>query len=479
MVESLALEVTIGGIDHHIGLIIVDYIYSGVVKITKDNAEDLLRASDQLLLFELKTLIEGFMLNYVEVSNCIGFLIFSKVFHLQNLTKKSYDCLLDNFSDVTTSSEEIGQLQDDLLAELLMDDGLNVPNENCVFEFVTKWYRNVPGRSRTSFLDMVTHVRLPFCTDEYFSSIVHDELVKCLRGSQLIQDATERHRVNQHIIQIRRPRRSYAQHSLVIGNDTRIWQRGSDVTDDWYEMEDIPFNCRYYSACSTPDGFIVTGGCNESSIALDCKRGCYWYIAHENHWRILPPMSKGRSDHSSVYHNHTLYVVGGDEDHSFQSLDTNSLKWSTLPSMPDPVYRAHMAVFKGRIFVLGGKSSYMNFRREVHEYSSAACSWQERKSMPEVCSYGAVVGYGEHIFVVGGQERCCMRYDPEVDSWLRLQRPLHVHRWGPALEWKAKIVVCGGCNADSIEEYDPQLDMWSVWQLTVPYISGMVFALKV
>ncbi|ELT87370.1 hypothetical protein CAPTEDRAFT_81064, partial [Capitella teleta] len=75
-------------------------------------------------------------------------------------------------------------------------------------------------------------------------------------------------------------------------------------------------------------------------------------------WNTLPPMPSARSWHSSIYHNHHLYVVGGLVNHlplnSVEVLDMRNLQWNHLPPLPREVSNAYLAIVSDNIFVLGG-----------------------------------------------------------------------------------------------------------------------------
>ena len=43
--------------------------------------------------------------------------------------------------------------------------------------------------------------------------------------------------------------------------------------------------------------------------------------------------------------------------------------------------------------------------------------WSILSDMPEVCSYGAAVTLNDCIYVVGGHNRTCLKYDPALDNW--------------------------------------------------------------
>ncbi|ELU00983.1 hypothetical protein CAPTEDRAFT_69128, partial [Capitella teleta] len=75
-------------------------------------------------------------------------------------------------------------------------------------------------------------------------------------------------------------------------------------------------------------------------------------------WNTLPPMPSARRWHSSIYHNHHLYVVGGFGEggdlNSVEVLDMRNLQWNHLPPLPRKVCFAYLAIVSDNLFVLGG-----------------------------------------------------------------------------------------------------------------------------
>lgn len=112
------------------------------------------------------------------------------------------------------------------------------------------------------------------------------------------------------------------------------------------------------------------------------------------------------------------------------------------------------------------------FRHEwsgsLQEYDPSDGSWHFRSDLPEVSGGSSAVSFGGKIYVVGGGSSTCMVYEPSTDLWSHLARPKQLHFLAAAAVWKKKIVICGGVNSNSIEEYDPETGMWSTWNSLLP-----------
>ncbi|ELT92114.1 hypothetical protein CAPTEDRAFT_115045 [Capitella teleta] len=438
MLERGSQEVVLKDISASTGVLLVEYLYSGNIDITQLNAQDLLAASDMLLLGALKKKVEDFLLSHTDSVNCISIINLARLYDLKTLLPDARNYLHEHVKEVV-ETEEMHLLQEGDLIEVLE---ANVSQEEN-FLFIQKWMKSADGRTNR-FDDLMQHVCLSKCSKDFVcSTVMEEKLMHNTRGMKLIQEFME----------------SYGsadppkQPSLAVGN------RSGEIC-----------------ACASPGGFVVSGGLSQNGI----QRECYSYEAQNGHWNTLPPMPTARFSHSSIYHNHHLYVVGGYDGsplNSVDALDMRNLQWNHLPPLPREVYFAHLAIVSDNLFVLGGRCD--EWVADVHEFDSTQQTWRQRSPMPEICVGGAAVSFDDHVYVVGGNDRSCMRFNPRSNTWTSLQRPQFKHSCGPSLVLNGNIVVFGGFNDDSIEEYSPLTDSWSSWTLKMPQKPlGWAFAVR-
>ena len=75
---------------------VVKFIYTGKVdKIDENNAEDLLRASDQFLLGGMKKICEVFLMSKVNLDNAIEMLSLGHTYEAEGLKKKAMDMIVE------------------------------------------------------------------------------------------------------------------------------------------------------------------------------------------------------------------------------------------------------------------------------------------------------------------------------------------------------------------------------------------------
>ena len=271
--------------------------------------------------------------------------------------------------------------------------------------------------------------------------------------------------------------------ALVVGDDDcKMMVRTEPLgTSQWEEFSPCPQKSTGYSACASPDGIIISGGCidNENHAISTC----YMYDVGKGHWVQLPSMQKARYWHGSIYHDGGLYVVGGLNDPSYlqtsyldsvERLDMQSHQWTALPSLPQALGLPLVVSVSGKLYALGGGNASWKESLDVYEYTGRA--WQPKSKMPFGSLGCAAVEFNGCIFVVGGDERRCMRYDPRTDQWSHMKQPQFKHWRGAGALYHKNILLLGGEENDQIEQFDPQADSWSQWQVRMPWKNDMRFA---
>ncbi|ELU12717.1 hypothetical protein CAPTEDRAFT_182588 [Capitella teleta] len=471
--ENRASEIEMDEVSSDVAQTLVDYLYTGSVDITEQNVSALLDASNKLQLTSIKKDIGQFYIEQISSRNCISFLNLARRFGLKVLRKASQKFLIKHWKGLMVT-DDIGHVQEVDLTALLK--AMKDSHEDG-FLLLQKWVRLGEGRDE-SFLDLVEHVTLSKCSKEFICNVVMgEELMNHPKGMKLIQKAL------QDLMLADQPPKPSSQPSheammladqssceslVVAGKSSTAWECSDQQT--WKPIEWHAHKYTYYSGCSSPEGFIISGG----HINHDIKPQCFSYVARAKQWRTLPDMDVPRYAHSSIYHKEKLYIVGGlisqhDDTDSVERLDTRSLEWQDLCALPHRVASPFIATVKDRLFVLGGvQKRCTSHCQDVFEYDDVGNAWKECSPMPEECRRGAAVEFDGFIFVVGGREKSCMRYCPRRDQWVFLQRTTFPHMFGPAMVWNDAIIVGGGEGTDAIEEYCPHTDTWSTLQLKMP-----------
>lgn len=149
---------------------ILDYIFSGEVSVCvcpasvltlqasagasppqisldEETIQDMVQASDLLLMTDLKALCCQFLESCITAENCVGIRLFSLRYCLHHVHYVATEFLQTHFGDVARS-EEFRELPADQLCELLSMEKLNIGNEEHVLEAVVRWFAHDPEGRR-------------------------------------------------------------------------------------------------------------------------------------------------------------------------------------------------------------------------------------------------------------------------------------------------------------------------------------------
>src|ERR1043166_6587907 len=228
-------------------------------------------------------------------------------------------------------------------------------------------------------------------------------------------------------------------------------------------------------------------------------------------WKKGAPFPEPDEELYGVTVNGKLYAIGGWGEGKARGVnyeyDPVGDKWTKKTSMPKPAHHAALAAANGKIYVFGGFvapekaplpiGAAWQPIDDVWEYDPVADSWKALAPLPgKRGSAVAVEAFGK-IHVIGGATTVegskasfftfmgpCdvlsenVVYDPATDKW-ESRKPMSVprnHAYAAAVN--NKIYVIGGrtghafimsaSNTDTVEEYDPANNMWSVPKERMP-----------
>jgi hypothetical protein len=170
-------------------------------------------------------------------------------------------------------------------------------------------------------------------------------------------------------------------------------------------------------------------------------------------WTRKADMPSARGAGAAVAHNGKLYVIGGERGFTVSDaavFDPASNAWTELPPMPTPRNHHSAAVVRGKIYVVGGRPGNLTANEA---YDPLTNTWGHKAPMPTGRSGIAAATVDNFVFVFGGEGNPASpngtfpdheAYDPDMDSWIRLQpMPLPRHGIGAAVVGN-RIFIPGG-----------------------------------
>jgi len=183
-------------------------------------------------------------------------------------------------------------------------------------------------------------------------------------------------------------------------------------------------------------------------------------------------MSLARSEHPAVDLGGEIVVAGGlievglgrtGVTPTVEAYSPETDMWRDLPDLPEARHHGMAAAVGGRLFFIGGYAGSGDPSSNVWELVDDA--WVDRAPLPEPVAAGAAVALADAIHIVGGAPGApFLRYDPEGNSWSRLEEPAREREhvagvaldgqiWALAGRWDGEIF-------DTTEVYDPVMRIW-------------------
>ncbi len=497
------------------------YIYSDDIELTVEKTEKLIPASVSLMLSELTDECKNLLDETVNSSksDCRAIHKIAKVNSLTDTADKAWQVLMRNFQEFA-ATDTFKDLTETELQEYIRDEDLNVASEDPVFEAVVTWVKHDMDNRQNRFDGLMEYLTLSHCSLSFLAGVVLNEPL--VKSGNCFQNVTKAMQVQatSASLQIGTPRKGYTsttveytvdesktpndtlapegcgnvvngpiyslhwvdepkRDTLVAVYKNQIWKlhdgENRFVRENVYGTQFLPGS----AACSAGDNLFLTGGEVNSKTQSACKEISLSTLD----WFVRPDMNHERSNHATVCVGDTVFVLGGDDDckdrlpmRSVEYLDPNSGRWLPTTDMPEAEANITAVRYRQFIFVF---ETYDDSKR-TFAFDTLTKRWKRRRNMPRYCKWGSSVVYGDRIYVLGGQRRTCMSYDPDQDTWRIHSRCDMKHADATAVVWKDRILVCGGRDESSlIEEYDPVRDTWCTWRYQLPHCINVYVMLAV
>ena len=422
--------VEIQDIDPDIMKSILHFMHAGYLEVRSDNITDIIHACSFLQMNKLNTIVCEILADtYLEIETCIPYFCLAQNYALCQLAETCRNYILRHFSELV-SHPDLFRLDESNFINIISDDKLHIPNEDLAFEAALKW-----AEAGSRDLDKVMpFIRFPYCTP------------------------------HQHEC----PPRNSFQKLLVIKSDNSKGLNTLFFTDlfqsPWQELSTFPYKIVDYSACSTSNAIIITGGAYPSNDQHPLKIS-YRFDIKLKQWKKLPPMPRPRSQHLSIFHDNAVYVLAGKNRTRAVDKFQNG-KWTEVhPHRVVGLETACAVSMNENIFVFSPLD-------KIQMYNSQTDQWIFRKDSP--CLNGilglAATVNNNKIYLFGG---FCMKqpawsYDPDTDQWVTLADPHRKHAFFSAISFDGKILLGAGIRTNRIEQYDIENNQWSDWRLAIP-----------
>ena len=247
-----------------------------------------------------------------------------------------------------------------------------------------------------------------------------------------------------------------------------LYQRGEKELV-WQEKAPVSVARHAYDGVEVLDGKIYFVGGEEANCSAHNIAERYDPVS--NSWETLASMSVAREGGACSVINNKLYAIGGEGLSSVKIYDPSSESWSTGVALPSEINRGTAITVGSKIYLVGGKNSSGQNINQVLCLDPSSNQWIAMANMPTARHGHKLVWFENRIWAIGGNDGSHSNqvesYNPSDNSWQK-EASLTTLRALP-VAWIANgKIYCGGgsdssgSRLNSIEEYDPYLENWTV-----------------
>lgn len=465
---------------------IIDYVYTGNLEITTENAQELLSAGS---LFEFPAIVAAccdFLKQQLHISNCLGIEEFAMIHSCKKLQDEAHKFVLENFSSVLECDEFL-HLSLNRLKDYIASDWIEVQVEDTVYEAVMKWINYDIDERRSDLLELLEEVRLPVVDLNKLAAIEHDSLVKSMPDClKLVLEAKEQHasihdqhgrrRRSMQNCQVHPRPSTVATEKLVVigGQGTRSVEMYDPQKEKWSDLPVFPKSATSYSVCAVSNSIVVTGGIFENRIISDVWK----FDSVKRIWIEMPPLLKPRARHSSGVLQDRLFVLGGityettssiiDLD-TIESYDSKIKAWMVVGNSPFPRSLSQVVSHNEMLMEVGGLQGGVKVNT-IDSYTLSENgkmkSTGEQFILPEAIQLAQIVVINGIFYIIWEDSKKMIALNPQKRTFQTLADLHYSHKYSGATVLGEKIYVTGGL-VDSrpinvVECYDPSTDTWTI-----------------
>ncbi|VDL93600.1 unnamed protein product [Schistocephalus solidus] len=490
MAESAQLEVELKSVSPDVMEALLDFMYTGQVRVSMDNVQDLLPAASLVQMEGVKTVCSAFLFGEVDASNVLGIRRFAELHSCTELETFTKNYAAHNFESVI-EHEEFLFLTAEELSELLSREDLHVGSEETAYRAVIRWvYQDVEERS-SHLPGLLSQLRLATMSVRFLTDVVDSErLIRLSMECRDLVDEAKRFHLRPDLRPQMRDRRFRQRDSgdeyLVVIGGFGSYQSPSDSvemfnprTREWSELPNLPISYRYVAACSLGTCVYVIGGF-DGGERLNTV-GLLDVAQRERGWRWLTPMHYKRGLSAACTHQGLIYVCGGfDGQTRLRALEVYHPKiaeWRILEEMSTAREGAGLVVADDCLYCLGGYDGFQ-LLNSMEAYDLRRGTWSMCKPMYMRRSGAGCAVLGDNIYVCGGYGGAEGRGPLHLDTvesfntrlcqWT-LVSSMNVPRcYVGACQLAGRIYVAAGYNGNrllnTVEAFDPIDNTWTLYE---------------
>lgn len=308
--EKNQYEIVLNDVDGINLKILINFCYSGTIALNIENVYGILKAASRFAFTEIESECGKFLTNNLSVANCLKILLIESFIQSKEVIESALCYAALNFIEIIETSEFV-QLSSGPLLLLLQSDDLNVWSEEQVFNALVKWLNY----------------------DETSRSIEAPRLASAIRFTHIRAQVGEQ---NLAFTSLVRPNKRTTFNLLVFLHCLQFLHEKvvhfcqtlqcTDLIKDVFKWKVLPktqpntVNARK----STLVKRLIAIGLNEIDSNCTHKNTFEYYCPILNKWKMGKGLTYERESFCSIILNDELYILGGWDKNSGQSLKSVS-----------------------------------------------------------------------------------------------------------------------------------------------------------
>ncbi|KAM9838027.1 kelch-like protein 11 [Aulostomus maculatus] len=335
---------------------VVQFMYTGEIRVTANNIQEVLELADRFLLVQLKIFCGEFLLKKLNLASCVSVHSLAHMYTLDQLAQGATEMIQRNFHKVIRN-QEFYTLPFHLVRNWLSDSEITVDSEQELFEAVVKWVNENTEVRAKHFEELFKLLRL--------QQIVPTYLIRVLRKEPLVTNSAACQKLVSEALEI---------HALCFERP-----KSADL-----EL------CASYVAAIQPrfgqnmDVIMVVGGVSEGG---DYLSECVGYFVAEDRWVNLPHINNHLDGHAIAVTDSHVYVAGSMEPgfaKTMERYDPNLNTWEQVRGLATRKHSFGLTCVSDRLYCIGGLGNFSPGFKDVAVYDPEQDKWYNLDPAPKI-----------------------------------------------------------------------------------------------
>eukprot|EP00795_Rhopilema_esculentum_P012271 gene12271-2913_t len=449
MLECSQNHITLRGIDSKSLETLINYAYNGEVKTDMEDILDLLSAANMLCFEEVEKTCIDFLCKNMNITNCIDICAVAESLNCDELCRMAEIYVTKNFRWLVRNSK-FHTLTLNQLNSVISSEKLRVASETEVYQAVITWVKYKDVERKCHLPGLLKHVRLTAMTRKYLVDII-------MREPLVMDDHECRMLVLETLDHFLLPERRKATGSIL----------------------PMPRKAQGQS-------LFVVGGKGEGDRRALSSVELYDFV--DESWAHLPPLQTARRNVAVVALEGILYAIGGIDQNSkdlasVERFNFDACRWENAASLSHCRGALAATVVDGWIYAVGGSISNAALKH-AERYDPVTDQWTSVPKMRLQRSHFGLASLDGKIYAIGGfcgisEVEHCEYLDPASLKWHEITCMNKSRRNHAVATHNDRIYAIGGSNCmigslNSIEKYNPDLNMWLVIKSSFSVCPGLV-----